>query len=183
MKKYQINLNKSGSVQRTIDFLESYKRGLQDKAIRFKKELIAVGIQAAKSNAGEYGNCITFSSVALDAKVSFMQGEDNTLIVKEWYTNKDDALKHENARSCEISPLYMAEFGSSFLAQVLWSIGGVGQGTMPYQRNAFDSQGWFWYDDDGIKHHSKGESPTFPMHRANLAMLAEADRIARKVFR
>ena len=183
MKKYQINLNKSGSVQRTIDFLESYKRGLKDKAIRFKKELIAVGIQTAKANAGEYGNCITFSCEALEAEVSFLQGKDNQLIVKEWYASKKDAQNHRNARSYAISPLLMAEFGSGFLAKVLWDVGGVGQGTMPGQIHAYDSKGWFWYDDSGVKHHSKGESPTYPMHAASIAMLTEVDRIARKVFR
>lgn len=183
MKQYRISLNKSGSVQRAIDNLESYKRRLEDRVVFFKKRLIEVGIKTAQANSGEYGSYITFSCENLDSEVSFLQGKDNQLIVKEWYASKKNALEHKNVRRYEISPLLMAEFGSGFLAKVLYNIGGVGQGTMPDQKHAFDASGWYWYDEDGVKHHSEGENPTFPMHAANMAMLFEVDRIAREVFR
>lgn len=183
MKRIRVNLNKSNSIESAIDSLERYKAHLEERKRIFKRRLIQVGINTARANAGEYGSAIIFSAENLDAEVSFMQGKDGNLILKEWYTSRKKDGTLSGYRSYEISPLLMAEFGSGFLAKVLYDIGGVGQGTMPQQKHAFDSHGWYWYDEDGVKHHSYGESPTFPMHAASMAMLFEADRIAKEVFK
>lgn len=180
MKRIYVSLWGSGknSIDDCIKQLEAYKKEINHKLTEFKERLIEVGIKTAYENAGEYGNCIIFEAKDTDAKVSFLVGRDGQKIVKEWYKDKN-LTKYE---SYEISPILMAEFGSGWLANVLDDVSGVGQGTMPGQKHAFDPNGWWWYDADGEKHHSKGESPTYPMHAASMAMLFEVDRIAREVF-
>ena len=169
--------NSEGSIDRLIKSLEDYKESLNDKAELYRHRLAEVGIKTAKENTGEYGNSISFYTVDEEEGITILVGEGK-LILKEWYTDK--GLK--NKRSYEINPLLLAEFGSGFLAKVLYDIGGVGQGTMPGQTHAFDPHGWYWYDESG-KHHSYGEAPTFPMHAASMAILYEADRIAKEVFK
>lgn len=178
----KISLNKAKSIDKAIEYLEKYQEDLQKKVTTLKKRLIEVGIEVAKEHSGKYEGYITFTPYGLDDDVSFMVATDSEKYVVEWYASKKDAENKENARSYEISPLLMAEFGSGWLATVMYDIGGVGQGTMPGQKHASDPKGWYWYDEDGSKHHSIGEAPTMPMYHAVLAMMREADKIAKEVF-
>ena len=177
-KRIYVSLTAKGSIDKAIKELETYQNEFHKKVKEFKERLLDVGVKTAYENAGEYGEFILFKPEDTDAKVSFLVGKDGQKIVKEWYKDKN-LTKYE---SYEISPLLMAEFGSGWLARVLDNVAGVGQGTMPHQTHAFDPNGWWWYDADGVKHHSEGEAPTFPMHAASMAMLMEADRVAKEVF-
>ena len=182
-KRIYVSLTTKGSIDKAIKELETYQNEFHKKVALFKERLLEeVGVKTAYENAGEYGSYIIFEAKDTDAKVSFLVGKDGQKIVKEWYASKKNGLEHKNVRSYEISPLLMAEFGSGFLAKVLDDVSGVGQGTMPGQKHAFDPEGWAWYDENGIKHKSEGEAPTFPMHAASMAMLMEADRVAKEVF-
>ena len=79
----------------------------------------------------------------------------------------------------------MAEFGSGHLAEVLFDIAGVGQGTFPGQTHAFDDV-WHWKewrdDHTGEWHHSKGFRPTHPMYQAEMDMIKEVVNIAKEVY-
>lgn len=171
--------NSEGAIDRLIKSLEDYKESLNDKTEIFRERLAEVGIKAAYAHSGQYGNSTIFESKDGGEGVTFLVGRDKNLILKEWFTDK----KGKHKRSYEISPLLMAEFGSGWLAVVLYDIAGVGQGTMPGQKHATDPNGWVWYDADGVKHRSIGEPPSFPMHNAIMAILSEADRIAREVYK
>ena len=181
MKRYRINISKKGSVRDAIELLQGYKSRLNDACERFVNLLMDAGIRTAKANTGQYAGMITFekrieqSDVGCDGILIAM---DKEKIIREWYTDK----QRTNKRSYEVSPLLLAEFGSGFLAKVLDDVEGVGQGTMPKQKHAFDANGWYWYDETGEKHHSFGEAPTYPMHAAGLAMQFEIEEIGRKVF-
>ena len=167
------------SINHLIKSLEEYKNSLEDKTQLFRERLAEVGIKAAYAHSGQYGNSIIFESKQGSEGVTILEGRDKNLILKEWYTNKKGTQK----RSYEISPLLMAEFGSGWLAVVLYDIAGVGQGTMPGQKHASDPKGWVWYDENGVKHRSIGEPPSFPMHNAIIAMLTEVDRVAKEVYK
>lgn len=186
MKSIRCSLTKKGSLERAIKELEAYKNSLNQKAEELVNRLIEVGIQTAKDNSGQYAGMIKFTkqlNPTVDGCDGILIATDGQKIVKEWYASKKNGLEHKNVRSYEVSPLLLAEFGSGWLANVLDDVSGVGQGTMPDQKHAFDPDGWYWYDDKGEKHHSIGEAPTYPMHSASMAILFEIDKIAREVFK
>ena len=186
MKRINCSISKKGSLERAIKELEAYKKSLNQKSQTFVERLIEVGIQAAKAHSGKYADMIVFTK-ELEQSVNGCKGvliaTDGQKVISEWYASKKDAEKHENVRSYEISPLLISEFGSGWLANVLGNVSGVGQGTMPNAMgHATDPDGWYWYDDNAVKHHSIGEAPTYPMHNASMAILSEIDHIAREVF-
>lgn len=162
------------SLAKAATEVERYRKSLEEKCSIFRRKLIEKGIDTAKSNCGEYAGMIVFECE--DGKdSSFLVATDGSKAKRRWmYKGK--------VKEVEVSPLLMAEFGSGWLADVLFDVGGVGQGTFPEQRHAFDPQGWWWTTPDGVKHHSEGEAPTHPMYAATMAMLFEADRIAKEVF-
>jgi hypothetical protein len=167
---------KSANINKVISQLEEYRDSLSGKAKLFKERLIEAGIDTAKSNCGEYAGYIVFEPKNLDGDISYLIAFDGEKIIREW--------KYKGGvKTATVSPLLMAEFGSGFLAKVLDDVPGVGQGTFPGQKHAFDAKGWWWETPDGVKHHSYSEAPTFPMHSASMAMLFEADRIAKEVFK
>lgn len=181
-KRYYVSLfggSKKSTIDKLIDDLEAYKESLRDRTKVFREELAKAGIKAAYASSGQYKGSITFETKDGGEGVTILSGKDKNVILKEWYTDKK--LTHK--RSYEISPLLMAEFGSGWLAVVLYDIAGVGQGTMPGQKHASDPKGWVWYDESGVKHRSIGEPPTFPMHNAIITMLTQADEVAKRVYK
>lgn len=183
-KRLYLSLNKASDIQRVIRELETEKYSLNKKAERFIYRLADKGIQTAKANAGKYGAYILFKKEVHgtdNGAEGLLIATDGTKLIKEWYTDKNLTQK----RSYEVSPLLLAEFGSGWLATLQnWNVPGVGQGTMPNSYgHAFDPDGWYWYDVAGVKHHSKGEKPTYPMHAAMVAMMMEIESTAREVFK
>ena len=172
------------SLRQAAAEVEKYRKSLKTKCQLFRKRLIEVGIDTAKSNCGDYTGMIVFEPQDGNQNTSYLVATDGQKIVREWYTSRKNAEQGKGTRSYEVSPLLLAEFGSGWLSSVLFDIAGVGQGTMPDSYgHAFDTNGWFWYDEDGTKHHSYGEEPSHPMYAASMAMLFEVDRIGKEVFR
>lgn len=183
MRKLYLSLTTSGSIDNTIRELERYKVELNNKAEIFVSRLIEIGIQTARSNGGRYKDYIRFTKTVMNDEygiTGLLIATDGVTLIREWYTD----ATHKHKRSYEVSPLLLAEFGSGWLAEVLDNVPGVGQGTMPNSYgHATDDDGWYWYDYQGIKHHSIGEAPTYPIHTAFASMEFEIERIAREVFR
>lgn len=100
---------------------------------------------------------------------------DRAKITSVWKTK-------EGLKSAEVSPLLMAEFGSGQYAQNPNNIVGVGQGTFPGQKHAFDEEGWYWVGLDDKLYHSYGIDPSMPMYEASQALFETAVRVAREVF-
>ena len=178
--KITCNITSKNGIQKTIRQLEQYRDGLDKKCELFVSRLAEVGIKTAQMNAGEYGSYIVFKKriePLPNGCQAILVATDGQKIIREW--------KYQGGtKTAEVSPLLMAEFGSGWLANVRWkNISGVGQGTFPEQTHAFDPNGWWWEDTDGVKHHSRGEAPTYPMYSASLAMLFEMNRIAEEVFK
>ena len=166
-----------GNLKKVIDELNKYKEELERKRIEFLNRLSDAGIEMAESQLGEFAGMVVFRK-EIDENGAIIVATDKEVVIKSWYTDK----KLTNERHYEISPLLLAEFGSGFYATVLQDIEGVGQGTMPGQRHAFDTKGWWWYEADGTKHHSYGEPPKMPMYLATLEMETQIQKIAREVF-
>lgn len=181
MKKINISITKKGSIDNAIKLLKQYKSEIRDKTQVFVDKLLDIGIEMAYLTAGDYGKAIVFKKELNPVEYGFeglFIAMDEQKIVREW------VLSNGEVKSAEVSPLLMSEFGSGWLAEVLYSEleGKVGQGTFPGQKHAFDPRGWYWKDKDG-KHYSKGESPTHPLHNAEMAMIEAIHSVAREVFR
>lgn len=180
MKRLTMSLN-SKSIQAAIKELENYRDSLAAKTELFVDRLIEEGIRIAQQNSGGYGKYISFTKEVQSESnrtIGFLIAEDSSKIVVEWdyYGNK---------KTAELSPILFAEFGSSTLAEVLFDISGVGQGTFPGQKHA-DKGTWRykeWQDDNkGQWKQGHGVKPTHPMYKADMEMLETAERIAREVF-
>lgn len=177
MKRINLKLDDK-SIKNAIKELEDYKVSLKSKSERFVSRLIDEGIKVAYQHLGRYEGYVEFTKEIDNQStqcVGLLIGKDSKPFISTWKYKGGE-------KSVEMSGILMAEFGSGWLANVIWNVGGVGQGTFPGQTHAFDSQGWWWTDTNGVKHHSRGEEPHYPMYFADMAMLSQIDMIAREVF-
>ena len=185
-KKLFVSLTTKGSIDKAIMALEEYKNSLVSKTEVFLSRLADKGIETAKITSGQYEQFILFRqevhTVGNDVECIVI-ATDGKKILREWYPTKEDAQKGTNKRGYYVSPLLLSEFGSGWLADVIYNIPGVGQGTMPNSMgHAADPGGWIWYDDVGIRHQSIGEPPKYPMHNAMVRMMQEIESTAKEVF-
>lgn len=161
--------------------LLDYKAELNRKCETFVKMLADEGITVGKQNVGGFGKYITFSMLTeprKDGCKAIILASENGKIISSWQTK--DGIK-----TAEVSPLLMAEFGSGWGAENPMKIPGVGQGTFPTdsdKNNAFNKEGWYWFDLDGNLNHSYGITAKMPMYKASLKIKEEVVRIARDVF-
>lgn len=178
MKKLVVKLD-AKSINKAIKELENYRLSLRAKSELLVSRLIDEGIKVAYEHVGgRYFGYVEFTKEiegdGLEV-VGMLIGKDAKPYISTWKVKGGE-------KTVEVSGLYMSEFGSGWLANVIWNVEGVGQGTFPGQKHAFQPQGWWWTDVDGVKHHSKGEEPHYPMYFADMTMLSEIDMIAREVF-
>lgn len=173
-----VQLNEQ-SVQDAIDEIEKYRDSLVWKCTVLVSELQKIGIETAVENVGKYGTLVVFEKTAVEQTGTgarcAISARDAMKIISSWKTK-------EGVKSVEVSPMLMAEFGSGQHALDDPKVPGVGQGTFPGQKHAFDPQGWKWQDLQGRWHRSKGQVPTFPMHRASVEMQNKIVEVARRVF-
>lgn len=178
--KIQVALSNK-SINHAIGEVKKYRTSLAMKTEEFVSKLLSEGIRVARENVGGYGKYIQFYKEGKGGlrTVGYLIAKDNKITVTWDYKGEK--------RKATVSPLLMAEFGSGQLAEVLFAIDGVGQGTFPGQTHAFDEGGWNykeWKDDhSGAWHHSVGSRPTHPMYQADMEMIQAIDRIAREVFK
>lgn len=178
MKRIYISLTTKDSIRKAVNELNDYKAELIAKTERMVQRLLDVGCESGIANSGDYSGMIVFKKEVVpgsDGVEGLLIATDGKKIIREW--------KYKGGiKQAVVSPLLMAEFGSGWLSKVLDDVDGVGQGTFPGQKHAFDVNGWYWETPDGEKHHSYGEAPTYPVHSAMFAMMFEVDRIAKEVF-
>lgn len=175
--KLRLEIDKK-SIDKLIKDLEDYKLSLTAKSQMFVDRLMDEGIQVAYQHLGKYTGYVEFTK-EIDSQgsqtIGMLIGKDSKPFISTW-------MVKGGVKSVEVSGLLMSEFGSGWLANVIWNVQGVGQGTFPGQKHAFQSQ-WFWRDEAGNLHVSKGELPSYPMYSADMAMLSQIDTIAREVFK
>ena len=177
-RRLYVSLTKHGSIDKAVKVLEEYKQELTMKMETFVRKLLDVGIEAGIANSGQYAGMIVFEKEVIAGSEDIegvLIATDGNKIIREW--------KYKGGiKRAVVSPMLIAEFGSGWLSKVLDNVEGVGQGTFPHQKHAYDPIGWFWETPDGKKHHSYGEAPVYPIHSAVLAMTFEINRIAKEVF-
>lgn len=178
MKTIRMALNQR-SINHAIGELKRYKDSLAERNETFVVRLLEYGIHVAERDAGEYGKFIEF----------YKEGKGGirtvgTLIAKDHPFTVSWDVKGKK-KTAEVSPLLMAEFGSGRLAEVLFDIQGVGQGTFPGQTHADEPYWWYkeWQED------GKGEwkmgfpiRPKHPMYNAEMEMIQRVQEVAREVF-
>lgn len=166
------------SIKKTIDELQKYRLSLHKKSEELVSRLLDEGIKVAYQHVGRYSGYVEFTKEIEDDGqqcIGLLIGKDSKPFISTWKVK-------DGEKSVEVSGILMSEFGSGWLSNVIWNVSGVGQGTFPDQKHAFDPQGWYWTDQDGVKHHSIGEQPHYPMYFADMTMLSQIDKIAREVF-
>lgn len=172
-KTIKVNLN-SKSIKEAIKDLDAYEQSIRDKSRRAIDMLIDKGIVVARNRiSGEYAGYISFQKEFKD-ELTGVTGTlvcTDTKIMRQWKTG-----------GYLVSPMLLQEFGSGWLASNPENFPGVGQGTMPGQKHAFDTNGWWWEDENGNKHHSYGENPTHFLHNAYLQMVNDVYQVFREVF-
>lgn len=173
-RRIRVKLSEDG-IESAIAQLDAYKRTLSAKCELAVERLADLGIKTARVNCGEYGDVITFSR-----EVTGIDGGAKGRLIAVG----TPVPRLRGRQKITIDPLLMAEFGSGWEAKVLDPIEGYGQGTFPGQTHAFDPKGWYYTDYETREtHHSYGESPTFPMHSAMIAMMFDVERVFKGVFR
>lgn len=173
--KLKMKLNQN-SIRQTVDELKRYKTSLQSKNELFMERLLEVGITVANQNKGRYGSYISFEKKvegSNDEVIGILSGMNVGECTSWWYYKN-------GKKEVKVNALAMAEFGSGWLAEVLFDISGVGQGTFPGQKHAMDNA-WYWRDDQGL-HVSQGELPQHPFYNAEMQMIEQIETIAREVF-
>ena len=176
MKRLNLTISKK-SIDKAIKDLTKYRNSLALKSEELVDRLLDEGISVAYQHVGKYEGYVEFTKKLESGDtqcVGILTGRDTVPFISSWKTK--DGIK-----SVKVSGILMSEFGSGWLANVIWGVSGVGQGTFPGQKHAFDKK-WYWEDVDGVKHSSRGEQPQYPMYFADMTMLSNIDRIAREVF-
>lgn len=168
----------TNSINAAIKELEKYRDSLRYKSEKLVSRLIDAGIKVAYQHLGRYSGYVEFTKEIESGTqcIGLLVGKDSQPYISTWVTKG-------GTKTVEVSGLLMSEFGSGWLANVIWDVSGVGQGTFPGQKHAENPQGWYWTDLNGVKHHSMGEEPHYPMYFADMTMLSQIDKIAREVFK
>lgn len=176
MKKLAMRLD-TKSINKVIDELEKYRLSLQAKSEELVNRLLDEGIKVAYQHVGKFSGYVEFTKDVQGGQqcIGILTGKDSQPFISTW-------MVKDGEKSVEVSGILMSEFGSGWLSNVIWNVSGVGQGTFPDQKHAYDPQGWYWTDTNGVKHHSIGEEPHYPMYFADMTMLSSIDKIAREVF-
>ena len=185
-----ISLN-SKELERAAKDIRKYGKRLERKTNEFLHALADRGIEVAQMNEGDFAGYIVYSKRRNKNTIKIF-AKDAQAIENTWFINSTST----EVRSMTISPLLMAEFGSGFLANSR-GVKGVGQGTNSPYGHAFNSTGWYWYQDspdarNGAefvkekngrwKFHSYGTSPSKPMLNAVEELIREVETIAYQIF-
>ena len=176
--KIRIALNEKNSIDQAIKELEKYRDSLIDKNDIFIKRLAEIGVVAAESRLatgeGDSDRNCRFSMLFQTAEGI---AEGRIIITSTPHIDKDGRVFY---------PHLAWEFGAGIYynngnANPLASEFGMGVGTFPDQKFAFNDS-WWYKDDEGNLHLSKGTQATMPMFNASKEIIQQIETIAREVF-
>lgn len=166
MRTIQVDLSKS-SIRNAIKQLEEYNKSLLDKNDLFVKKLAQLGVDIAEQQiAMADGDSNKYHDIRIIPH-SFGNYSQATIRL-----DGEDILFIEFGSGIHYNPTD-PEHASKF---------GYGVGTYPGQTHAFDTDGWWYRDSIGDKHHSYGTRATSPMLKASNVIINEVRRIAREVY-
>ena len=126
MKRLSLKLD-TKSIEKTVKELEKYRDSLSSKSEQFINRLMDEGIKVAYQHLGRYTGYVEFTKeITNDGThyVGVLIGENSKPFINTWKVKSGE-------KSVEVNSILMAEFGSGWLANVIWDVSGVGQGTFP----------------------------------------------------
>lgn len=178
MKK-TINLNvlKEYSFDRAIAEITKISDNLETQCVRLCEELANYGIQMAVLKANtDLADYVLFSK---DVNVVGHGNVEGIMFGRNIGT-----VFGEGTGAGEINQILMLEYGSGKYADGFKIVDGigVGRGTFPLQRHAFDPNGWWYKTEDDVWHHSYGEKAYHPMQAAYNIMERQVNSSIRKIF-
>lgn len=168
------NLSSKG-IQSIIDQLQDYKQDLRHKTELLCQRLAEAGLTVAQTAVGEspLGKTITLR-IQMEPRVNGCKA----MLVAAGQTKSNDYGT--------ISTLCLVEFGSGIRYNHTGNPKapefGMGVGTFPGQKWAFNEDGWWYLGDDNEWHHSYGVKATMPMYNASVAIRQQVAVITKEVF-
>lgn len=165
-KKISISLSQN-SIQAAIDELNKYKNSLQRKQQIFIDRLAKEGLQVVRS---------TMESIPDEEKGSYYT---------EIVNNSQGDIVGAAVRLSGDKILFL-EFSAGITygtsSYPLPSGSQYGMGTYPGKGHWDDSNGWWYVDERGEKHHSYGNRAYMPMYHAEQAIIIQIRTIAKEIF-
>lgn len=176
-KTIKIDLFDGKSLQQAIKQIEQYRDDLPGKCQEICRRLCEIGQQTAlvAINESPQGKAVT---LRVDISPSKMGCQ--AMLIGTGKTVTD-----EKGRTFNL--LFGIEFGSGIKynskANPKSAEFGMGVGTFPDQKHAFDPKGWHYLDKDGNWKHSYGIKATMPMYKAMVEIRRNLDTVIREVFK
>ena len=165
----------SKGIQSIIDQLQDYKQDLHRKAELLCQRLAEAGLTVAQAKVGEspLGKTI---SLRIDMDPS--KAGCKVMLIASGQTQSNDYGT--------VNTLLLVEFGAGIHYNHTENPKapefGMGVGTFPNQKWAFNESGWWYKGEDDEWHHSYGTKATMPMYSASVAIRARVAAIAKEVF-
>lgn len=162
-------------IQSIINQLTDYKKELHDKAELLCRRLAEAGMDVALERIGDspLGKTIT---VRIETEPHVSGCKAMLIATGETKTNDYGT----------INTLLLVEFGAGIhynhTANPKAPEFGMGVGTFPNQKWAFNESGWWYLGEDDEWHHSYGVKATMPMYEASTAIRLQVAEIVREVF-
>ena len=157
-----MELNPS-SIENAIQQLESYRDGLNRKAQMLCEQLASMGAMYAEWN---------FSGVLYAGDI-------------DYHVEVEERGENVYAIKASGRTVMLLEFGAGVrhgYGHPLASEFGMGPGTYPGQKHAFDPNGW-WFRQGGTKIHTYGNAPGMAMYNAAKDLRSEILKVAQEVFK
>lgn len=165
----------SKGIQDIINQLEQYKADLHRKAELLCQRLAEAGQTVALQSISEspLGKTIT-----LRVKMEPRKDGCKAILVAAGQTKSNDYGT--------INTLLLVEFGSGIHYNHTENPKapefGMGIGTFPRQKWAFNESGWWYFGEDNEWHHSYGVKATMPMYSASVEIREKIKVVAKEIF-
>lgn len=182
-----LDLNAKGGILNCKKGLRNYKRTFSNRCDQFVRKLAEAGYQVAVLNKNAIGTHPSGDELPYGQYIEFEVRHGKTSKGAEGALAGIPAtlyamwINKEGVQIRVVNPLLMAEFGSGQFADGSHFKIGMGRGTFPMQKYAFE-EFWQWQDIAGEWHQSSGIEPTAPMWKASQEMKKQILSIARQVF-
>lgn len=165
----------SKGIQDIINQLEQYKVDLHRKAELLCQRLAEAGQTVALQSISEspLGKTITLR-VEMEPRTDGCKA----ILVATGQTKSNDYGT--------INTLLLVEFGSGIHYNHTENPKapefGMGVGTFPGQKWAFNESGWWYLGEDNEWHHTYGTKATMPMYNASVAIRTQVAAVVKEVF-
>lgn len=172
MARKMINMSLNGrSISRAIKELQQYKNSLDFRCALFVEELGKIGVKTAQEIFHTDGEGDSPRTVSVTFELTDTR---NNKCVGQIVATGEGVLFWEFGAG-----IYYNNGNAHPKAAEL----GMGVGTYPNQRHAINPGYWWYTDDAGKAHFSRGTEATMPMYKASLEMIDKIKDVAKEVFR